>query len=67
MKQRHENLLTIKRSKPVAEPLPTPADGELFGSMAGSVLSEADIVSAADAEWEAASKNRMGKTPAPPD
>ncbi len=49
-----EPLVITKRGKPVAKLVPIPAEGELFGALAGSVLSESDIVAPVDAHWDAA-------------
>jgi prevent-host-death family protein len=46
-------LVITKRGKPVAEVIPIPVQGDLVGSMRGSVLWEGDIISPIDAEWEA--------------
>jgi prevent-host-death family protein len=53
-KQR-EPLVITKRGKPVAKLVPIPAETSLFGALAGSVLSDADIVAPIDTEWDATS------------
>ncbi len=46
-------LVITKRGKPVAEVIPIRLQGDLVGSMRGSVLWEGDIISPIDVEWEA--------------
>jgi prevent-host-death family protein len=48
-----EPVVITKHGKPVAQLVPMPAQGQLFGSMRGSVLWEGDIISPLDVEWEA--------------
>jgi len=49
-----EALVITKRGKPVARLVPMPATTPLFGAMAGSVLTERDIVAPVDTDWSAA-------------
>ena len=49
--EQREPLLITKQGKPVARLIPAPPEQPLFGAMAGSVLSEADIVAPIDADW----------------
>jgi len=51
--EKRKPLVITKRGKPVAEVVPIPPQGDLVGSMRGSVLWEGDIISPIDAEWEA--------------
>ncbi len=51
--EKRKPLVITKRGKPVAELIPIPAQGDLVGSMRGSVLWEGDIISPIDVEWEA--------------
>ena len=51
--EKRESLVITKRGKPVAKLVPMPADKELFGALAGSVRSEADLVAPIDVEWDA--------------
>lgn len=46
-------LIITKRGKPVAKLVPVPPDAELFGALAGSVVSESDIVAPIGDAWEA--------------
>jgi prevent-host-death family protein len=48
-----EPLIITKHGKPVAQLVPMPPPGELFGALAGSVLHEDDIISPLDAPWQA--------------
>ena len=49
-----KTLVITKHGKPVARLAPMPsAEGDLVGSMRGSVLWEGDIISPLDVEWEA--------------
>ena len=48
-----ESLVITKRGKPVAKLVPMPPEKQLFGALAGSVLSESDIVAPVDVEWDA--------------
>ena len=51
---KRETLVITKHGKAVAQLVPVPiTDGDLVGSMRGSVLWEGDIISPLDAEWEA--------------
>lgn len=50
---RREPLVITKRGKPVARVLPMPPETGLFGALAGSVLTESDIVAPLDADWDA--------------
>ena len=52
--EQREPLVITKHGKPVARLLPMPPEETLFGSMAGSVISETDIISPIDVEWNAA-------------
>ena len=48
-----KTLVITKHGKPVAQLVPMPpAEGELVGSMRGSVLWEGDIISPLENEWE---------------
>jgi prevent-host-death family protein len=51
--EKRKSLIITKRGKPVAEVIPIPSQGDLVGSMRGSVLWEGDIISPIDVEWEA--------------
>lgn len=51
--EKRKPLVITKRGKPVAEVIPIPFQGDLVGSMRGSVLWEGDIISPIDVEWEA--------------
>jgi prevent-host-death family protein len=46
-------LVITKHGRPVAQIVPMPPEGELFGSMRGSGEILGDIVSPLDVEWEA--------------
>ena len=48
-----EPLIITKRGKPVAKLVPVPPEAALFGALAGSVVSESDIVSPIGDAWEA--------------
>ncbi len=48
-----EPLIITKRGKPVAKLVPVPPQAALFGALAGSVVSESDIVSPIDEAWGA--------------
>ncbi|MGA2349877.1 MAG: type II toxin-antitoxin system prevent-host-death family antitoxin [Terracidiphilus sp.] len=49
-----QTLVITKHGKPVAQVVPVPVEeGDLVGSMRGSVLWEGDIISPLDVEWEA--------------
>lgn len=48
-----EPLTITKRGKPVAKLVPVPPEAALFGALAGSVVSESDIVSPVGDAWEA--------------
>lgn len=48
-----EPLIITKRGKPVAKLVPVPPEAELFGALAGSVVSESDIVAPIGEAWEA--------------
>ncbi len=48
-----EPLIITKRGKPVAKLAPVPPEAALFGALAGSVVSESDIVSPIGEAWEA--------------
>ena len=50
---RRASLVITKRGKPVAKLVPMPPEKQLYGALAGSVLSESDIVSPIDVEWGA--------------
>jgi prevent-host-death family protein len=50
---RREPLIITKRGKPVAKLVPVPPEAELFGALAGSVVSESDIVAPIGEAWEA--------------
>lgn len=47
-----EPLIITKHGKPVAQLVPMPPPGELFGALAGSVLHENDIISPVDTPWQ---------------
>ncbi len=51
--EKRKPLIITKRGKPVAEVIPIRSQGDLVGSMRGSVLWEGDIISPIDVEWEA--------------
>lgn len=46
-------LIITKRGKPVAKLVPVPPRAALFGALAGSVVSESDIVAPVADTWEA--------------
>jgi len=46
-------LVITKRGKPVAQLVPIPADIDLYGALAGSVLVEGDIISPPECQWAA--------------
>jgi prevent-host-death family protein len=48
-----EPLIITKRGKPVAKLVPVPPEAALFGALAGSVVSESDIVAPVGDAWEA--------------
>lgn len=48
-----ESLIITKRGKPVAKLVPVPPQARLFGALAGSVVSESDIVAPIGEAWEA--------------
>lgn len=48
-----EPLIITKRGKPVAKLVPVPPQARLFGALAGSVVSESDIVAPVGEAWEA--------------
>ena len=50
---RREPLIITKRGKPVAKLVPVPPEAALFGALAGSVVSESDIVAPIGEAWEA--------------
>jgi antitoxin (DNA-binding transcriptional repressor) of toxin-antitoxin stability system len=48
-----QTLVITKHGRPVAQLVPIPAtEGDLVGSMRGSVLWEDDIISPLENEWE---------------
>jgi prevent-host-death family protein len=48
-----QTLVITKHGRPVAQVVPMPAtEGDLVGSMRGSVLWEGDIISPLENEWE---------------
>jgi prevent-host-death family protein len=53
--QTHRSITITKRGKPVARlvPLPEEKTRRLFGSLAGHVVEEGDIVSPTGESWEA--------------
>lgn len=51
--EHRDSLLITKRGKPVAKLVPIPPEKSLFGALAGSVVSESDLVSPLDVEWDA--------------
>ena len=52
--QRREELIITKRGRPVAKLVPMRPDRALFGSMAGSVTHQGDLVAPIGDQWEAA-------------
>ena len=50
--EQRETLVITKRGRPVAKLVPLPPEKEIFGALAGSVMSESDIVSPLDVEWD---------------
>jgi prevent-host-death family protein len=46
-------LIITKHGKAVAKLVPMPQETDLFGTLAGSVLREGDIISPLENEWEA--------------
>jgi len=48
-----ETLVITKHGKPVAQLIPAPTEGNIVGSMKGSVLWMGDIISPIDVEWDA--------------
>lgn len=48
-----EPLVITKYGKPIAKLIPMPAEIDLFGAMKGSVISQGDIVSPLENEWDA--------------
>lgn len=48
-----EPLIITQRGKPVAKLVPVPPQAALFGALAGSVVSESDIVAPVGDAWEA--------------
>lgn len=53
--EQREPLLITKQGKPVARLIPVSPEHALFGAMAGSVLSETDILAPIDIDWAAQS------------
>ncbi|MFA6310117.1 MAG: type II toxin-antitoxin system prevent-host-death family antitoxin [Sterolibacterium sp.] len=53
MAAQRESLIITKRGKPVAKLVPVPPQPRLFGALAGSVVSESDIVAPIGEAWEA--------------
>ena len=53
--EQREPLLITKQGKPVARLIPVSSEHSLFGAMAGSVLSETDILAPIDVDWAAQS------------
>ncbi len=51
--QRREPLVITKRGRPVARLVPVAPPTALFGALAGSVQSEADIVAPLNVDWAA--------------
>jgi prevent-host-death family protein len=49
-----EPLIITKHGVAVAKLVPMPPETDLFGALAGSVLSEGDIISPLENEWESA-------------
>lgn len=47
------SLVITKRGKPVAQLVPIPAEVDLYGALAGSVLAEGDIISPLENDWAA--------------
>ncbi|MEW5818372.1 MAG: type II toxin-antitoxin system prevent-host-death family antitoxin [Spirochaetota bacterium] len=54
VKARHETIIITKHGKPIAKLVPVETEKEftLFGSMAGTVLEEKDIITPLEEEWE---------------
>jgi len=52
--ERRRTLIITKRGQPLAKLVPIDSPRPLFGSMAGSVTREDDILSPLDTHWEAA-------------
>ncbi|MBT9330708.1 type II toxin-antitoxin system Phd/YefM family antitoxin [Paracidobacterium acidisoli] len=50
----NEPLVITKHGRPVAKVVPMPPEGDLVGSMRGSVVWQGDIISPLENEWEAA-------------
>lgn len=48
-----EPLVITKYGTPIAKLIPMPAGVDLFGAMKGSVISQGDIVSPLENEWDA--------------
>lgn len=53
VKETRQPLIITKHGKAVAKLVPMPAPVELFGAMRGEVLSEDDIISPAESQWNA--------------
>lgn len=53
--EQREPLLITKQGKPVARLIPVSSEHSLFVAMAGSVLSETDILAPIDVDWAAQS------------
>jgi prevent-host-death family protein len=51
--EKRETLVITKHGKPVAEVRPVPEQGDIVGSMKGSVTILGDIISPLDVEWDA--------------
>lgn len=51
--QTREPLLITKRGRPVAQVVPVPAEPALFGSLAGTVLHEGDLIAPIGDDWDA--------------
>ena len=52
--ERRQPLIITKPGQTLAKLVPVGSTAPLFGSMAGSVIREDDLVSPLDAQWEAA-------------
>ena len=51
--RRREELIITKRGQPLAKLVPVESEITLFGTMAGSIAHEGDLVSRIDLPWDA--------------